>query len=520
MNVPLTPLDFLERARRLFGPLPGVVDGDRRLTYGEFAERSHAFAAALRADLGVEPGDRVAYLAGNTVELLEAYYAVLLAGAVLTPLNIRLSPAELQFILDDCGASLLVVHPDHRATAAGLAPKARLDMGPDYEKLVSAHAGIVVDPGPIDEDSVCEIFYTSGTTGVPKGAMLTHRALATHAVDSALTLGLGHRDVMLHTIALFHVNGWGTPHYVTLLGATHVLFDRFDPGEMLRLVEQEGVTRLSLVPTMVTALLRHPDLARRDLSSLVQVTVGGAPPGPKLLGDLEDAIGCEVICGYGLTEAAPQLTKAVTLRSHDGLDPAAQRRRKATTGLPNVGVDLRVFDDDDREVARDGVSVGEISVRSNHVMAGYWNDPDATAAVLRGGWLRTGDLAVVDAEGYVTIVDRRKDIIVSGGENISSVQVENCLMEHPSVLEAAVVGVPDERWGEVPLAFVALAPEAPPTSAADLVRWVRDRLAHFKAPRDVVFRIELPKSGTGKIQKARLRDEAVRAGNAGAEGAS
>ena len=510
MNRPLTPLDFLERARRLFGPLIGVVDGDRRFTYSEYAARCHAFAAALRDDVGVRAGDRVAYLCGNTAELLEAYYAVLLAGAVLTPLNIRLAPSELQFILDDAGAAALVVHPDLAPIADGLTPKRRVDIGDDYETLVAAHLGVAVDPGPIDEDAVCEVFYTSGTTGSPKGAMLTHRALATHATDSALTLGLGHRDVVLHTIALFHVNGWGTPHYVTLLGGTHVLINRFDAGEVLRLVEQERVTRLSLVPTMVTELLRHPDIAARDLSSLVQVTVGGAPPGPNMLASLEDAIGCEVICGYGLTEAAPQLTKASLLRSHDDLTPEEQRRRKATTGLPNVGVDLRVLDDNDEEVPRDGRSVGEICVRSNHVMAGYWNQPEASAEVLRGGWLRTGDLATVDGEGYVTIVDRRKDIIVSGGENISSVQVENRLVEHPAVLEAAVVGVPDEKWGEVPVAYVSLVPGATAVDEAELIAWVRAGLAHFKAPRKVQVVDELPKSGTGKIQKARLRQQGGR----------
>lgn len=512
MKVPLTPLDFLARARRLFGPLPGIVDEDRRFTYGEFATRAHALATAFRTDLGLQPGDRIAYLCGNTVEMLEAYYAVLLAGGVLTPLNIRLSPAELQFILDDAAAALLVVHPRLAGVADALAPRRRLDIGTEYDALLAAHTGAVADPGPVDEDAVCEIFYTSGTTGSPKGAMLTHRALATHAVDSALTLGLGHRDVVLHTIPLFHVNGWGTPHYVTLLGGMHVLIDRFDAGDMLRLIEEEGVTRLSLVPTMATAVLHHPDRPGRDLSSLVQVTVGGAPPGRQLMADLEDALGCEVICGYGLTEAAPQLTKAVTLRSHDSLPAEEQRARRATTGLPNVGVDLRVLDEQDDEVAADGETVGEICVRSNHVMAGYWNQPAATADALRGGWLRTGDLAVVDPEGYVTIVDRRKDIIVSGGENISSVQVEDCLTQHPAVLEAAVVAMPDDQWGEVPRAVVALVPGAAPVTEADLIAWVRDRLAHFKAPRRVEIRAELPKSGTGKIQKARLRDEGTVSG--------
>ena len=504
MNVPITPLDFLERARRLFGPLEAVVDGERRVTYREFAGRAHRLAHALRQDLGCRPGDRVAYLCGNTLELLEAYYGVILAGCVLTPLNIRLAAAELQDVIDDCEPAVLAVHP----TFADVELKARqqLDIGPQYESLLARQPDALFEPDPFHEDDVCELFYTSGSTARPKGAMLTHRSLATHAIDSALTLGMAHRDVVLHTIPLFHVNGWGTPHYVTVMGGRHVMLERFDAGEVLRLIEAERVTRLHLVPTMGTALLIHPDLGRRDLSSLTSVTVGGAPPGPVLMAELEEALApAEVICGYGLTEAGPQLTKALTLRSHDALPADEQRWRRATTGQPNVGVDLRVFDDADHEVPWDGNTPGEICVRSNHVMAGYWNRPDETAAALRAGWLRTGDVATVDAEGYVTIVDRKKDIIVSGGENVSSVQVEQALCEHPAVLEAAVVGMHDERWGEVPRGFVVLRPGADPVAGDELITFVRDRLAHFKAPKRVDVVDELPKGGTGKVQKQILR---------------
>jgi fatty-acyl-CoA synthase len=500
VNVPLTPLDFLERARRLFAPLDAVADGERRFTYAEFADRCDRVAGLLRS-VGCQPGDRVAYLCGNTVELLEAYYGVLLAGCVLTPLNIRLAPTELQFILDDCEPAVLVVHPTFARAGDLLSPRRRFDLHADYLREAVA----IVERPNVDENAVCELFYTSGSTGDPKGAMLTHRALATHALDSALTMATSHRDVVLHTIPLFHVNGWGTPHWVTALGGRHVMLERFDPAEVLRLIEVEAVTRLHLVPTMATALLQEPTIRSRDLSSLVQATIGGAPASPELLAALEDAFGCEVICGYGLTETSPQLTKALNLRSHDALPADEQRRKRSTTGLPNVGVDLRVFDDDDAEVAWDGAQVGEICVRSNHVMAGYWNRPEETAAALRGGWLRTGDLATVDAEGYVTIVDRRKDIIVSGGENISSVQVEHCLAAHPAVLEAAVVGMPDERWGEVPRAFVSLRPGIEAVGEADLQAWVRARLAGFKVPKRVDVLAELPKGGTGKIQKQELR---------------
>ena len=502
MIVPLTPLDFIERARRLFAPLEGVIDGDRRLTYGEFADRCHRLAGLLRTEFGVQPGDRVAYLCGNTLELLEAYYGVVLAGAILTPLNIRLAPGELQYVLEDCDAAVLAVHPSF--ADVDLKARNRFELDAGYEAALAAAAP--VERGDVDENAVCELFYTSGSTGQPRGAMLTHRALATHAIDSALTMGLHHRDVVLHTIPLFHVNGWGTPHYVTALGGVHVLLERFDAGEVLRLIEVERITRLFLVPTMGSALLTHPDMTRRDLSTVVQVSVGGAPPGPRLLAELEDGFGCEVISGYGLTESSPQLTKALTMRTHDHLPLDEQRRRRATTGLPNIGVELRVLDDDDAEVPWDGSTPGEVCARSNHVMAGYWNRPSETEEVLRGGWLRTGDVATVDPEGYITIVDRKKDLIVSGGENISSVQVENCLNEHPAVLQSAVVGMADEKWGEVPRAFVVLRPGAAVKDGTELIDWVRDRLAHFKAPGRIDIVDALPVGGTGKVQKRELRE--------------
>ena len=499
MRVPLTPLEFLTRAERLYSPLEGVVDADRRFTYGALVDRAHALAAVLR-ERGVAPGDRVAFLCPNVTELLEAYFGVLLAGAVLVPLNIRLSGTEIAGILADCEPAALFVHPSLRQLAEGTL------IDDAYAAAIEERLGERVTPPAIDEDDVCELFYTSGTTGGrPKGAMLTHRNLATHAIDSALTLGLNHRDVVLHTIPLFHVNGWGTPHYVTALGAKHVMLERFDPSEVLRLIETERVTRLSIVPTMARSLLLCDELASRDLSSLVQVTVGGAPPGAALLGRLEDALGCETICGYGLTEAAPQVTKAVTLRSHDSLPLEEQRARRATTGLANIGVDVRVLDDEDVEVPWDGATAGEICIRSNHVMSGYWNQPDATHSAIRRGWLRTGDLATVDAEGYLMIVDRKKDLIISGGENVSSVEVEECLCDHPAVLEAAVVGMPDERWGEVPRAFVALRPGDASATPEELIAFVRDRLAHFKAPKRLDILDELPKGGTGKVMKAQLR---------------
>jgi fatty-acyl-CoA synthase len=497
MELPLTPLDLLERARRLFPDRVGVVDGDIRRTYAEFAGRAHRLGRALRDELGIAPGDRVAWLCGNTSELLEAYFGVLFAGGILLPLNIRMSAAELRFCIDDSGASILFRHPDQIDVDH---PARTIVVGDEYESLLARQSAELL-PSPVtDENAVAELFYTSGSTGDPKGVLLTHRALYLHAIHSALTNGLSGDDVILHTIPLFHVNGWGTPHYVTGLGGVHVMLHRFDPVEVLRLIEIEGVTRLFLVPTMARTLLDHPAMATADVSSVVQISVGGAPSGPELLAELEEAFACIAISGYGMTESSPTLT-----RSLDKPGEPPSRERRATTGLPILGVDVRVLDTLDEEVPWDGVTPGEVCARSNHVMVGYWNRPGETAEALRGGWLRTGDVAVVDPDGYLTIVDRKKDIIVSGGENVSSVQVEKAIAAHPDVVEVAVVGVPDERWGEAVKAWVALRPGSS-TGQPELGAWVRERLAGFKVPKHWEFVDELPKGGTGKIQKAILRD--------------
>lgn len=496
MNVALTPLDLLARARRIFPDRVGVIDGEQRWTYAQFGERADRLAHALRDDLGVRPGDRVAWLCGNTHELLEAYFGVLLAGGILLPLNIRLAPAESRFVLDDAGATVLFRHPDQPDVGHAVRT---IVLGDDHEAMLAAQPDEPFPLPDVDEDAAAELFYTSGSTGRPKGVVLTHRALYLHAIHSALTNGISGDDVVLHTIPLFHVNGWGTPHYLTGLGGVHVMLPRFDAGEVLRLIETEGVTRLFGVPAMVRSILDHPDVATRDLSSVRQVSIGGAPASPQLLAEVEDAFDCTCICGYGMTEASPTLTRSI---EKPGEPPSAERR--ATTGLPILGVDARVVDDDDREVPWDGATVGEIVARSNHVMDHYWNDPDGTAETLRGGWLHTGDLAVVSPDGYLRIVDRKKDMVISGGENVSTVEVEHAIAEHPAVLEVAVVGVPDPRWGEVPKAWVSLRPGASLTPD-EVTAFVRERLAGFKTPKHVAIVDELPHGGTGKISKVELR---------------
>lgn len=500
MELPLTPIDFLTRARRLFPDRTAVIDGDDQWTYAEFAERCDR-QARLLFELGVRPGDVVAWLCGNTHELLEAYYGVLLAGAVLLPLNIRLSAAELNGILVQSGAAALFRHPDQPDPCPQIDPAGMVHvvLGDDYEFALARQSGDLLGPPPVDERAAAEIFFTSGSTGMPKGAVLTHRALYLHAIHNALTNAITGDDVILHVVPLFHVNGWGTPHYLTGLGGTHVMLPRFDAGEVLRLIEAHGVTRLFGVPAMIRMLLDHPDLATTDLSSVVGTSIGGSPVSPQMLAEVETAFGCTAICGYGMTEASPTLTRSI---DRPGEPPSAERR--ATTGLPILGVDARVLGSGDVEVVWDGETIGEVCARSNHIMDRYLDSPEATAEVLRDGWLRTGDLAVVRPDGYLQLVDRKKDLIISGGENIASPEVEHALASHPAVRESAVVGRADDRWGEVPVAFVSLHPDASVTPS-DLIDHVRAHLAHFKAPKDVTILDDLPKGGTGKIDKVALR---------------
>jgi fatty-acyl-CoA synthase len=496
MELPLTTLDFLTRARRLFPDRVGVIDGEHRWTYAEFADRCDRQARFLRGEVGVRPGDVVAWLCGNTHELLEAYFGVLLAGGVLLPLNIRLSAAELSSILDRSGAVALFRHPDQADPGHDVR---QVVLGDQFEAALDRHPGPPLPPPVVDERAPAEIFFTSGSTGMPKGAVLTHRNLYLHAVHNALTNAITGDDVILHVVPLFHVNGWGTPHYLTGLGGVHVMLPRFDAGEVLRLIEAHRVTRLFAVPAMVRMLLDHPDIARRDLSSVTTASLGGAPVTPEMLAEVEAAFGCTAICGYGMTEASPTLT-----RSLDKPGEAPSTDRRATTGLPILGVDARVLGPGDVEVPWDDETIGEVCARSNHVMDGYLDAPGATAQVIRDGWLRTGDLAVVRPDGYMRLVDRKKDLVISGGENIATPEVEHALSTHDAVREAAVVGRPDERWGEVPVAFVSLHPGASATEE-ELIAWVRDRLAHFKAPKAVTILDELPKGGTGKIDKVGLR---------------
>ncbi len=517
MFVPLSVLEFRDRAERYFGAKVGVIDGDREFTYRAFAERTHRLADALRT-LGVAPGDRVSFITYNTHQLLEAYYGVLEAGAVLNPINIRLAPHEIGYILNHAASRVIVFHHDFTPLVESIAPsltarpqfvvleaEARGVAMHEYEALLAAGSPEPLTP-EIDENGLAELFYTSGTTGLPKGVAMTHRELHLHSLYAQLGLAFTEDDVVLHVVPMFHVNGWGVPHFLTMIGGRHVMLRRFDPRALMELVQRHGVTRLLAVPTIFNAVLNHRDRLQFDLTSLRQLIIGGSPASPALVSALEQELGVQAIVGYGLTETSPILTLAQPRTTVTAAEPPQRRaERQAMTGWPIPGVRVRVVDGEDRDVRADGEQIGEIVARSNTVMDSYYHDADSTAETIRDGWLHTGDMATIDEAGYVTIKDRSKDIIISGGENISSVEIENALASHPAVLECAVVAAPDPARGESPVAFIVLKDGAT-ASAAELKTFCRGQLAAFKVPRRIQFRDALPKGGTGKILKTELRE--------------
>lgn len=517
MNIPLTPLRFLRYAAQQYPRRTAVVCNDARFTYAQMAERVSRLAGTLR-HAGIQPGDRVAFLSSNCHRLLEAYYGVLEAGAVLLPLNIRLTPAELGYILNDSGASALFIEKQFLPVAEAFrkdiptvklfcqldgTPEASWLSPKNYDAFLAAATPHFADISSIDENSLAELFYTSGTSANPKGVMLTHRNIYLHALHVCLGLQIERAAVELHTIPLFHANGWGVAHFLTLLGGRHVMIQRFDPKEIFRLIEKEGVHSLSLVPIMATALVNCPERPNYNLTTLRRITIGGAASSPTLIREVEEKLGCECFSGYGLTETSPTLSVSPMKA---GMDWQGEQRftGQAMTGYAIPGVELRVVDPNDNDVPHDGQSIGEIVARGDGVMEGYWRQPEASAEALRGGWFHTGDMATLNEDGYALIVDRKKDIIVSGGENISSLELEKAILAHPAILEVGVIPVPDAKWGEVPKALVVLKPNAAATEA-ELIEFCRSRLAHYKCPRSFEFVDSLPKTGTGKILKKDIR---------------
>jgi fatty-acyl-CoA synthase len=525
VNVPLTPIRFLRYAAEQFAGDTAIVCGDQRFTYAEFADRAARLAGALRGE-GAGRGDRVAFLSTNCHRLLEAYYGVLEADCVLLPLNIRLAPAELAYVLNDSGARFLFVEPAllplaeaFRRDVPGLERIYLLDGTPQadwlspqtYEQLIATAQPFQRELMAVDENAVAELFYTSGTSDSPRGVMLTHRNIYLHAL-LVIASGRTSREmasnsccdtVALHTIPLFHANGWGSAHTVTLVGGTHVMVHQFVPAEVFRLIEREKATTCSLVPTMAIALVNCPEREQHDVSSLQVVMIGGAASAPTLVREVEEKLGCSCISGYGLTETSPVLTIS-PVKKGVSCDDEVRPHKRARAGYAIPAVEVRVVDADGRDVPRDGETMGEVVARGDVIMEGYWKRPADSLTAMQGGWFHTGDLATIDADRYVMIVDRKKDIIISGGENISSLEVEKVLLAHAGVYEAVVIPVPHEKWGEVPKALVVRKPGAQ-MNETELLEFCRTRLAHYKCPQSVEFLDSLPKTGTGKILKRELR---------------
>jgi fatty-acyl-CoA synthase len=501
----------------LYGKKEGIVSGDQRFTYAQFGERCERLAAGL-LELGVQPGDRVAYLSFNNNQLLEGYYGPAMIRAIVMPLNVRLTPPELIQILNHSGALVLIFENEfaplvsafreacpgikHYVSINGPIPQANLT----YEDLLLKDRGEAPDWTQFDETEIAELFYTSGSTGTPKGVALSHRTLYLHALGILGSFAKEDTDIDLHTIPLFHANGWGAPHFSTMMGHKQVMVRRFEPSFVLHLTESERATHMGLVPVMANALLHSPDLGKFDTSSLKEIMLGGAASSPELMERMERAFKCKAVVGYGLTETSPMVSTSRSKSTMNFKDDKDRILHSAMAGWPGVGVEVRVVDSEMSDVPRDGQTMGEIVVRSDNVMDGYFKEPKATAAVMSGDWFHTGDMAVWDEETYLHIVDRKKDIIISGGENISSIEVEKAIFAHPAVFECAVVAAPDPKWGEIPAATVVLKPGGVLTSE-ELLAFLEQRLAKFKLPRLIQFsEQQLPKTGTGKILKRGIRD--------------
>jgi fatty-acyl-CoA synthase len=517
MQVPLSPLEFARRTRRLYPHQEAVVDGDLRLDYAQFFDRCDRWSAALQ-ELGIGKGDRVAYLAPNTHAQLESFYAVPQLGAVLVPINYRLSADDIAYIVGHSGARILCVHADQIDTVDSVrdqlpgvehfvALEGARDGWQDYEAMVAA-ASAEYTPAEIAETDLLTINYTSGTTARPKGVMITHRNAYLNSVGTLLHARIEVGQRYLWTLPMFHANGWTYTWTVTAAAGTHVCLRQVVPARVFELIRDESVSWLSAAPTVLIALANASASERGEVPPGVRVTTAGAAPAPATIERLEQDFGWEILHVYGLTETAPFITVCEPRPEHASLSNAERAAVKARQGVELItSGELRTVDDNQTEVPWDGQSLGELVVRGNVVMDGYYRDPEATQQVLADGWFHTGDAAVTHPDGYVEIRDRIKDVIISGGENISSIEVEGVLLRHPAVRESAVVGLPHEKWGETPHAFIVCNDGASATEE-EIIAFTRDQLAHFKIPRGVTFVAELPKTATGKLQKFVLRDNA------------
>ncbi len=514
METPLTPLEFAHRARRLYPDREAVVDGPLRLTYRDFFERCDRWSAALQR-LGILPGDRVAYIAPNTHAHLEAYYALPQIGALIVSLNYRLNAADFAYIIQHSGARVVCAHPDYLEaldSLRGELPQVEYFVALegsktgwlDYESLLTA-APRTFAAAKIAESDVLSINYTSGTTARPKGVMLTHRNVYLNILSRLVHNHMTCADRYLWTVPMFHCNGWAFVWTVTAVGGTHVCLRKADASGIFEAIRREGITMFCAAPTVLINLAHAPEDLRRAALKGVRVLTAGAPPAASTIERIEGELDWTITHVYGLTEVSPIVSLSEPRPEHARLPAPARAEIKARQGVAGIAAgEVQVVDDAGHDVPPDGQTLGEIVMRGNSVMAGYYRDPEGTAAAIRDGWFYSGDAAVVHPDGYLEIRDRLKDVIISGGENISSIEVEGALLRHPAIQEVAVVGMPDEQWGESPHAFIVFKSGATAT-AADLRAFARECLAHFKVPRGFHPVAELPKTATGKIQKYILR---------------
>ncbi|MEE9276480.1 MAG: acyl--CoA ligase family protein [bacterium] len=522
---PLSPLSFMERNSWVYAEKEAVVYGPHRYTYAEFAERIQRCAAALKAR-GVGPGDRVAYLVPNIPAMLEAHFAVPLLGAILVAVNIRLSVDEVSYICEHSGAKVLVAdaewgkplaeHPEKFSgvetfvnvvddVAGHTAADAPFD-GPEYEAFIASAESENLPWRVEDELSLLSINYTSGTTGRPKGVMYTHRGAYLNAIGEILEVGGSVYMNYLWTLPMFHCNGWCYTWGVTSVGGRHVCLRANRPPEIHRLIHEEKISHFCAAPTVLISIVNDPKAKEGPFPQPVTIMTAGAPPSPTIITAMEGELGATIVHGYGLTETYGPHTVCAWRPEWDALPPDEQARRKARQGVPFILTgECSVKDKEMADIAWDEKTQGEVMMRGNNVMAGYYRNEEATAEAFEGGWFHSGDIGVTHADGYVDLRDRAKDIIISGGENISTIEVEKAIASHPAVLEVAVVAVPDEKWGEVPKAFV-VEKDGAGVSEQDIIDHVRERIARFKAPKSVEFG-PLPKTATGKVQKFKLREK-------------
>jgi fatty-acyl-CoA synthase len=499
VRTPLIVADHLRRAEHVYPDRVAVVDEPDQpatslgtLTYREFGDLARAQAAGLDR-LGIEIGDRVAVVSQNAGRLLASFFGVCAYGRVLVPINFRLGAEEIRYIIDHSGARVMMVDPELEEVCAGIEVEHRVVLGRDDDAIYDRGGQPRAWDDP-DEDATATINYTSGTTARPKGVQMTHRNLWLNAATFGWHTGVSDRDVYLHTLPMFHANGWGMPFAVTAMGVPQVVLRKVDGHEVLRRVEQHGVTLLCGAPAVVAMVLEAAtEWDRVPGRGRVRIIVAGAPPPSRTIERVETELGWEFVQIYGLTETAPLLTINRTRAEWDALSSAERAAKLVRAGVPAVGIDLAIDDE------------GEILARGNHVMAGYWQQPEASAEALAGGWFRTGDGGVLDDEGHLSIVDRKKDVIISGGENVSSIEVEDTLHGHAAVAEVAVIGVPDERWGETVVALVVRAEGHDEVTERELIGHCRERLAHYKCPTRIEFRDDLARTATGKLQKFKLR---------------